>query len=255
MPIKWVYRFCLFLNFRIMNHFYNKNCLDILKNIDDNYFDCCVTDPPYKIIAGWVRRVDVWDECSWILAKRDWRKLIPKNWNTPSAVKSGKMFEHNDIQFSEWLPELYRVMKPWTHTYIMINGRNLKDLQVEAEKVGFKFQNLLVWDKGNVTPNKYYMQGAEFILMLRKWSARNINNMGSSNVIRIPNIIWKKKHPTEKPVELYEYLLRNSTNPEDRIIDHFAGCWNVVIAGNNLWLDTTAIEIDEQYFNFYNSMK
>jgi len=49
-----------------------------------------------------------------------------------------------------------------------------------------------------------------------------MNNMGSSNIIKIPNIIGKKKHPTEKPVELYEYLLKNSTNAGDKIIDPFA---------------------------------
>ena len=49
------------------------------------------------------------------------------------------------------------------------------------------------------------------ILMLRKGKAKNINNMGTKNVLQINNIIGKKKHPTEKPVELMKILVENST--------------------------------------------
>lgn len=256
---------------------YNDDCLNILKNLKENSIDCCVTDCPYKIIAWWIRKVNLWDECGWILTKRnysktdpkwclnrwiqyisDWtacsNKWITKNWNTPSAVKNWKMFDYNDIKFSDWLGELYRVMKNWSHTYIFINSRNLKDLQVEAEKVWFVFQNLLVWEKWNYTPNKYYMQGAEFILMFRKWKAKNINNLWSKNIIKIPNIIWNKKHPTEKPVDIYKFLLENSTKPWDLVIDPFAWCWPIIKAWKDLWLNVIAIEIDENYFNLFKDL-
>lgn len=157
------------------------------------------------------------------------------------------MFEHNDIKFEEYLPELYRIMKPWTHTYLMINSRNLCDLQTKCEAIWFKFQNLLVWNKWNFTPNKYYMQGAEFILMLRKWPAKNINNMWSKNIINIPNIIWTKVHPTEKPIELYDYLLLNSSNEWDICIDPFAWSWPIIwscIKNNRQYIVS---EIDDEY--------
>ena len=218
----------------------NKDCIEVLKEMRDESIDCCVTDCPYKIIAWWVRIIEQDDETSWVLSKRKdrsktdpkwclnrWRKIMVSDWTNCSnkwlkknewdvacAVKDGKMFSHNEIQFSDWLPELYRVMANWTHTYIMINGRNLSELQFEAEicwnseeekeklrkwnrckKKWFVYQNLLIWKKWNMTPNKYYMQWAEFILMFRKWKARNINDMWSSNIIDIPNIIWNKEHP------------------------------------------------------------
>ncbi len=82
--------------------------------------------------------MDEWDECSWILPKRkDWSKTDPKGclnrwrkvmvsdwtdcsnkwlkkweWDIACAVKNWKMFTHNDLSFSDWLPDLYRVMKP-----------------------------------------------------------------------------------------------------------------------------------------------
>ncbi|MCD7880041.1 MAG: hypothetical protein LUG16_08940 [Candidatus Gastranaerophilales bacterium] len=71
----------------------------------------------------------------------------------------------------------------------MINSRNLKELLPEAEKTCFKFLNLLVWVKNNATPNKYYMQKCEYILLLRKGCAKNINDMGANNVFLIPTLI------------------------------------------------------------------
>lgn len=249
------------------------DCIEGMKKIETESIDCCITDCPYRIIAWWVRIVDEWDECSWVLSKRDysktdqkwvlnrWRKVVSdwtscsnkwlKKWENDiiSAVKWWKMFEHNDIQFSDWLPELYRIMKPKTHTYIMINWRNLKELQIEAEKVWFKYQNLLIWEKWNYTPNKYYMQWMEFILMLSKKWSRNINNMGSWNILKVPNIIWKKVHPTEKPVALYNIMLMNSTNEGDLVIDPFAWCWPIVESATKNNRRYIWFEIDKEYFD------
>ena len=150
---------------------YNGDCLDLLKELDDESIDCIVTDCPYHIVSGGCSNIPRKDEPKGIFNRR--------NTFTQQNAKSGKLFDCNDIEFKEWLPEVYRVLKQNTHCYIMINARNLKDLQIEAEKVGFKFQQLIVWDKGNATPNRYYLNALEFILMLRKGNAKNINNMGT----------------------------------------------------------------------------
>lgn len=248
------------------------DCLEKLKELEDESVDLVVTDCPYKIIAGGIRIEYENDECSGILNKRQWSETDPKGvlnrgrivksdgivcsnkwlkkgeFDIPSAVKQGKMFKHNDIEFKDWLPDVYRVLKKGCHCYIMINARNLKNLQVEAEKVGFEFQNLLVWQKNNATPNKYYMQNAEFILMLSKRPARNINNMGSKTVISIPNIIGKKQYPSEKPIELMRHLIENSSNVGDVVLDPFMGSGSTGVACVNTNRDFIGIELDEKYF-------
>lgn len=88
---------------------------------------------------------------------------------------------------------------------------------------GFKFQQLIVWKKFNCTPTQYYMNSCEFILMFRKGKAKYINNMGTKNLLEIPNIIRTKKHPTEKPVELMKILIENSSNENDIVLDPFIG--------------------------------
>ena len=124
---------------------------------------------------------------------------------------------------------------------------NKSELQNEAEKVGFEFQNLLIWDKGNATPNKYYMQAAEFILMLSKRPARNIKNMGSTTILSIPNIIGNKLHPTEKPITLMKTLIENSSNAGDVVLDCFAGSGSTAIAAYITKRNFLACDIDPNY--------
>jgi len=237
------------------NRIFCGDVLSKLKKIPDGRIDLIVSDIPYKIIAGGVTIKYSKNECSGILQKRaisDGTKCSNK-WlkkdalTIPSAVKNGKMFANNDIQFSEWLPEVFRVLKQRTHCYLMVNGRNLKTLQIEAEKVGFIYQNLLIWNKGNCTPNKYYMQCCEFILMLRKGKARSINNMGEKTLLTIPNIIGTKNHPTEKPVELMKILIENSSNENDIVLDPFCGTGATVIACIELKRRFIGIDINREY--------
>lgn len=217
------------------------DCLELMKEMPDESIDLVVTDCPYRIVSGGCTNIKRDDEPSGIFNRR--------NAFTQKNAKSGKLFDNNDIEFSEWLPDLYRVLKPNSHCYIMINARNLKDLQTESEKAGFKFQNILVWKKNNATPNRYYLNNCEFILMLRKGKAKNINNMGTKNVLDVPNIIGKKQHPTEKPVELMEILINNSSSENDIVLDPFMGVGSTCIACVNTNRHYIGFELDPQYFN------
>ena len=193
---------------------YNEDCLDVLKRLPDECIDLLVTDCPYRIVQGGCTTIPRKDEPKGIFNRR--------NTFTQDTAKSGKLFKHNDIEFEEWLPEVYRVMKQNTHSYIMINARNLKELQVECEKVGFEFQQLLVWEKGNATPNRYYLNAYECILMLKKGNAKSINNMGMTNLLKVPNIKGNKIHPTQKPVDLMRVFVENSSDVGDVVLDPFA---------------------------------
>lgn len=215
----------------MVNELHHRDCLDVLKNIPDDSIDLLVTDCPYRLVGG---------GC---VANR-WGGLFESEF-----LKSGGVFEHNSIEFSEWLPDVYRVLKEGTHAYIMINGRNLCDLQNAAEKCGFKFQNLLVWDKGNKTANRYYMQQVEFILMLAKGAARSINDMGRSNLISVPNPVGEKDHPTEKPVALMKILIESSSNKGEVVLDPFMGCGVTIQAAALCGRSYIGIEIDKKYFD------
>lgn len=55
-------------------------------------------------------------------------------------------------------------------------------------------------------------------------------------------------HPTQKPVALYEWLLRNYAKPGDKILDTHLGSGSSRIAAYNLCFDFVGCEIDEDYF-------
>ncbi len=224
---------------------YNDDCLKVFPTIPDKSVDLVVTDCPYHIVSGGCANPDSFNIPSGILNKRK----SDEGQQDVELMKQGKIFEYNDIEFKDWLPDVYRVLKDGTHCYIMINPRNLKELWQVAEDVGFKFQQLLVWDKGNVTPNRYYLNAYELILMLRKGKAKPIVNKGDKNILRIPNILRTKKHPTQKPVELMKALILNSSNEGDIVLDPFMGVGGAMVACKELNREFIGIEIDEKYFN------
>lgn len=124
----------------------------------------------------------------------------------------------------------------------------MNEIITETEKVGFKLQNILVWGKDNKVCNHYYMGQCEFILLFRKGQARAINNMGTSNLLQIPNV-KHKTHPTQKPVELMKILIENSSNENDIVLDCFCGSGSTGVACLETGRKFYGCEIDKKYYD------
>lgn len=240
----------------LRNRIIHGDTREVLKDYPENFFDCICSDIPYLIATGGVSGINKGIPTGGILLNREGlkeskdlkRKWLRQNENDDnvSFLQTGKLFK-NVPKFTEWLPEVYRVAKESSHIYLMINGRNLSSLQVEAEKVGFKYMNTLVWIKNTKTPNKYFMQQAEFILMLRKGYAKNIKDMGKSNIFNCKNPTRNKYHPTEKPVELMRSLIEESASKGDVVLDMFCGSGSTLIACKELGIDYVGIEIEKEF--------
>ena len=198
--------------------------------------DLIVTDPPFRCISG---------------GRND--SLSAQKYNSPSGVltkNDGKIFDYNDIEFEQWVPLAYSLLKDDSDFYCITNLLNLFKLKEVADSAGFKLHNLLVWEKPNsCTPNKWYMKNAEFILYFYKGKARIINDAGSKMVHQFKNPVGNKLHPTEKPVELMELYVRNSSNPGDVVLDPFMGVGTTGIACKRLQRDFIGIEIDKKYYD------
>lgn len=213
---------------------WNEDCLNIIKTIPDNSVNLVITDPPYKLNKTTGSMTSTSKAEKW-------------QGNLKAGDKTANII--NMVKFSEWLPEVYRVLKKDAHCYIWINDKNLVDLCNEAEKVGFKLHNILVWKKNNVTPNRWYMKNCEFILFLHKGKSFPIKNMGDAQLYECDNINGKDKlHPTQKPIEYLERLIINSSNEFDTVLDCFMGSGSVGVACKNLNRKFIGIEKDEKYF-------
>ena len=216
-----------------LNQIYNMDCLEGLKQLDDESIDLFITDPPYKLNKT--------TGSSTSSSKADrWQGNLKAGDKTANIV--------NVIKFSEWLPEVFRVLKENSHCYIWVNDKNLVDLCNEAEKVGFRLHNILVWKKNNCTPNRWYMKNCEFIVFLHKGKSFPIKNLGDAQLFECDNINGKDKlHPTQKPITYLERLILNSSNELDTVLDPFMGSGSTGVACINTNRKFVGIELDNIY--------
>lgn len=148
---------------------------------------------------------------------------ISKN---PIRQQHDKKNWDNNTPSKEYFYELFRVSKNQ-----IIWGGNYFDLRPS--------QCFFVWDKKQ--PHDFSLAMCEFA-----WCS-----------FQKPAKIWRlsvlkekgKIHPTQKPVELYEWLLMNNTKEGDKILDTHLGSGSIAIACHNLGFDLTACEIDKDYFD------
>lgn len=208
---------------------FNGDCLDLLARMEEGCIDLLVTDPPYKTISG------------------------GDSGNRPKGMLSGnrKLFKHqSDIEIHDWMPLVFKVLKEESHAYIFTNSLNLKEMLDESEKAGFQLHNILVWEKNNCTPSQFYMKNCEYVLFLRKGKAKWINNIGASKTVhQFNNILGKKTHPCEKPVDLLRFYIENSSKEGDMVLDPFMGTGSCGVACVQTGRRFLGIEKDEMYFN------
>lgn len=215
------------------NIIYNEDCVKGMKKLPAESIDLVVSDVAYSVITGGT--------------KKDERNKRPQG----ILSENRKIFEYNDVKISDYMPEVYRVLKEGTHCYLFTNALNLREMLNESEKVGFKLHNLLVWEKNNCTPSQFYMKNCEYILFLRKGKAKYINNIGDSKTVhRVTNKTGKERlHPTEKPVNLISKYILNSSNKGDVVLDMFMGSGTTAISCLETGRRYIGYEIDGKYYN------
>jgi site-specific DNA-methyltransferase (adenine-specific) len=131
----------------------------------------------------------------------------------------------NNIPSKEYFDELFRVSKNQ-----IIWGGNYFDLHPT--------QGFFIWDKKQ--PHDFSLAMCEYA-----WSSiQKPAKMWSLSVLKERG----KIHPTQKPVELYEWLLMNNAKEGDKILDTHLGSGSIAIACHNLGFDLTACELDKDYY-------
>lgn len=212
--------------------FYQGDCLVEMDKIADKSVDMIFTDPPYRVISGGTKSKHASGWKTSVLSKND-----------------GKIFAHNDISMADYLPQLFRVLKDDSHCYLMTNNLNLREALNVALDCGFKFHNLLVWKKNNLTANRWYMKNLEYILFFYKGAAKRIKNASTPQTLEINNILGNKIHPTEKPVDLITILIENSSSEGNIVLDPFMGSGSTGVACKKTGRHFIGIEKDEKYFD------
>lgn len=218
-----------------LDYIYNEDCLEGMKRIPDGSVDLIVTDPPYK------------------LTPRGATGTMSGYW-TNDATKKGRVFEHNDVEVEEYLPEFFRILKDNSHCYVMCNNLNLSHFFEVIKKSGFHFVKLLVWDKQNKICGTYYMGQIEFIFLLRKGKDKHINNCGTSDLLSFANNRDKDKngnniHDSQKPIALMQTFISNSSDIGGIVLDPFMGSGTTAIACIKEKRHFIGFELNKEYFD------
>lgn len=200
----------------MLDKIYNEDCLDGMKRIPDESIDLIATDPPYRTTA------------------RGSAGTMSGYWASEKA-NNGLIFDENDTDIEEYLPEFYRVLKDGSHCYIMCNNLNLPHFFEVIGKSKFHFVKLLVWDKVRAICGRYYMGQVEHIFLLRKGKDKQINDCGKSDLLSVPLQRDKDRsgnniHDSQKPVGLFRILVAMSSNEGEVVLDPFMGSGTTAVA-------------------------
>lgn len=195
---------------------YLMDCIEGMKHYPDNFFDLAIVDPPYGLnIAktGSIGR-DKFEA-------KDWDKEIPKDEYFEQLFRVSK---NQIIWGGNYFPYLW---KTGCKAFICWNKLNHHDNRADIEMAWTSFNKLAKYVEYMWDGNRYGTKG-------------NIQGVGKPT-IRI--------HPTEKPVYLYDWILKEFVQEGDKILDTHLGSGSSRIAANKAGLDFTGFEIDEDYFN------
>lgn len=203
------------------------NCLEIMPGLGK--VDCVVTDPPYLLTNG---------GCHGTLEG----KLAEKNYDNKGGIVDCK------IDWTDFMPAIFSALKDNAHAYVMANNRHVQNLLNSADDAGFNFHNLLAWNKGTATPNRWYMKNLEFTGFFYKGKAFFINDCGSVQLHKVSNVL-NALHPTEKPHELMGHYIGNSTQRGEMVLDPFMGSGTTLVACAKLGRRGIGIELDPDYFD------
>lgn len=188
---------------------FNEDCIAGMKRYPNKFFNLAIVDPPYGIGKTWGK-----SSCP-KYHKRN--KYTNKNWN-------------NEIPSEEYFFELYRVSE-----HQIIWGCNYYNHFIKAT-------GRIVWDKKTVQDIT---------------SAADLASQSFTNKIDMFRFMWDgyrqekpeaRIHPTQKPVALYDWLLKKYSSSGMKILDTHLGSGSSRIACHKAGLEFVGFELDTEYY-------
>ena len=218
------------------------DCLEIMKDIPDKSIDMILCDLPYGT------------------TRNKWDSIIPldKLWNEYERIikDNGAIVLFSQMPFTAELTHSNLKLFKYEWIWEKDNGTGF----LNAKKMPLKIhENILVFYKKLPTYNPQMRTGFK---PYKCKQGRHSTNYGlyeqghitESNGERYPiDIIEFKKdsglHPTQKPVELLEYLIKTYTNENETVLDNCMGSGSTGVACKRTNRNFIGIELDETYFN------
>jgi site-specific DNA-methyltransferase (adenine-specific) len=184
-----------------------------LRSLPAASVDLVVTDPPYESLEKH-RAVGTTTRLKQSKASSNpWFQVFP------------------NTRFSELFAEIHRVLVKHAHFYLFVDPETAFVAKPLAEAAGFKFWKPLIWDKRTIGMGYHYRSRYEMILFFEK-GKRRLNDLGTPDILAFPRV--RGGYPSEKPPQVSDVLIKQSTRPGELVIDPFMGSGSVGVAALNL---------------------
>lgn len=207
------------------------DCLELMKDIPDESVDLVLTDPPYNI------------------ARKNNFKTMGR-----SGIDFGE-WDH-DADILSWIDEAGRVLKPTGTIIVFSSWFEFGNIKNRFNENGIIEKDLFRWIKSNPMPrnrDRRYIVDAEYALIgvsKKKWTFNRQDDKYERPEFRCPIVAGKEKfHPTQKPVQLMEHLLKIHSNKNNIVLDPFMGSGSTGVAAVNTNRKFIGMELDSNYFS------
>jgi site-specific DNA-methyltransferase (adenine-specific) len=233
------------MSLALQNQIILGDCLEKMKDIPDNSIDFILTDLPYGVTAR-----NKWDSVI------DFKELW-KQWNRikkPETVITLTAQNPFSTVLINSNPEQFRYDLVWDK--ILSSGflnANRQPLRVHEYVLVF-YDKLGVYNPQKIKGSPTHSRGIKNQTQTQNYGkyvpSNNINDMKfPTSIIRLQKVqSGKCLHPTQKPVELFEYLIKTYSNEGDLVLDCCAGSGTTAIACLNTKRDYICIEKEPKYF-------
>ena len=234
-----------------LNTIYNEDCLEGMKRIADKSVDMILCDLPYGTTAcKWDTVIPfepLWEQYERVIKDNGAIVLTASQPFTSALVMSNpKMFKYEWIWEKEagsnFAVVKYQPMKEHESVLVFGKGRT-QYYPIKQERIGSRKGRIT---KGNDNGRKGSLYG-------------DFKGIGEFDVpkLRGPRSVqfFKRErglHPTQKPVALFEYLIKTYTNENETVLDNCIGSGTTAIACINTNRNFIGFELDETYFDLAN---
>lgn len=237
------------------------DCLEEMKNIKDKSIDMILCDPPYGTTeAKWDKQLDfnkLWHEYKRIIKLNGSIILFAQQPFTTLLIYSNiKMFNHNIVwhkdKSSNFLASRYRPRKITEDIIVFTKGsfaHNGKYKCTYNPRLIVKNHREKKIDYNEMSSNLKKIRPRKTYTKLKPGNHKKENEYYPTNLIYFKTDHYNRFHPTQKPIDLLEYLILTYSNKNDIVLDNCMGSGSTIIAANNLKRNFIGIEKDKTYYD------
>jgi site-specific DNA-methyltransferase (adenine-specific) len=192
------------------------DALDVLRSLEPRSVSAVVMDPPY--CSGGSTETTRRQATSQGIASERMRSGAVEWFAGDNMTTPGLVWLLRSVAF-----EAERLLVPGGSVVVFCDWRMWANLAPAVESGGLRLQNMIVWDKGSAGMGTGFKPTHELAIHLCNGPGK-FHDLCGSNVLRFGRVRGQDKdHPTQKPVDLLQSMIRVVAPRDGLVVDPFCG--------------------------------